>query len=136
MYRRFETGDFEQIVLQAEQKDEAEVVLEEQPNAYSFLVNGKVVAVCWFREIYEGRYETCAYISADIGTRMLLFVRELKRVIEEKAKEVNAVRVEMTVLDGFEQGDRLAKLLGYEYEGTMRKVYRGLNYKLYARLFQ
>lgn len=134
MIRKFETSDFAKLILQKEQEGEADVDLSKH-SAFSFFVHEKLVAVCWYIKIYEGRYEVFAYISADIGRNMLLFVRELKHFIEQKAIEFQAVRIELTVREGFVPGDRLAVLLGFEYEGTMKKIYKGLNYKLYARLF-
>ena len=55
-------------------------------------------------------------------------------LIQESAKIEGIERIEMQVLDGFEHGERFAKMLGFECEGVMRKYYKGRNYKLFARI--
>lgn len=135
MIRKFEKPDLKRIVIQREQ--EGEFVPEAIPDsAETFVAGGVMVAVFWYVEITPKRFALFSVINAGAGRKMLPFVKAMRRLIEQRSRELSAVRLEMTVLDGFGAGRRLAGLLGFEYEGTMRKVFNGKDYQLFARIFQ
>lgn len=133
MFRKFETEDLQKITLQTEQKMEFDTI-NVADNALTFEHNGLVRAVVWYALIDDKRAAVFALISADIGLGLVGLVRQLKVMIEEQSKILNLNRVEMCTLKGFAQADRLAKMLGFEYEGCMRKVFKGLDYNIYARV--
>ncbi len=135
MIRKFEKPDLERIVIQREQ--EGEFVPEAIPDgAETFETGGVMVAVFWYVEITPKRFALFSVINAGAGRKMLPFVKAMRRLIEHRSRELSAERLEMTVLNGFKAGERLARLLGFEYEGTMRKVFNGKDYQLFARIFQ
>lgn len=135
MIRKFEKPDLKRIVIQREQ--EGEFVPEAIPeSAETFIAGGIIVAVIWYVEITPKRFALFSVINAKAGRKMFAFVKALKLIIENRRRELAAERIEMTVLDGFKSGERLARLLGFEYEGTMRKVFNGKDYQLFARIFQ
>ena len=135
MIRKFEKPDLKRIVIQREQ--EGEFVPEAIPeSAETFIAGGIIVAVIWYVEITPKRFALFSVINAKAGRKMFAFVKALKLIIENRRRELAAERIEMTVLDGFKSGERLARLLGCEYEGTMRKVFNGKDYQLFARIFQ
>ena len=135
MIRKFEKPDLKRIAIQREQ--EGEFVPEAIPDgAETFETGGVAVAVFWYQEITPGRFALFSVINAAAGRKMFSFVKAMRRLIEQRSRELDAVRLEMTVLDGFGAGRRLAGLLGFEYEGTMRKVFNGKDYQLFARIFQ
>lgn len=135
MIRKFEKTDLERIVIQREQ--EGEFVPEAIPDsAETFETGGVIVAIVWYVEITPKRFALFSVINAGAGRKMFSFVKAMRRLIEQKSRELSAERLEMTVLDGFGAGRRLAGLLGFEYEGTMRKVFNGKDYQLFARIFQ
>lgn len=133
MIRKFRKKDLDQIVIQREQV--GEIVADEIPeNAETFIAGGVIVAVIWYVEITPGRFALFSLINAKAGRCLFTFVKALKLIIGNRARNLNAQRLEMTVLAGFKNGEQLARLLGFEYEGTMRKVFRGKDYKLFARI--
>ena len=135
MIKKFEKTDLERIVIQSEQ--EGEFVPEAIPDgAETFVAGGVMVAVFWYVEITPKRFALFSVINAGAGRKMLPFVKAMRRLIEHRSRELSAERLEMTVLNGFTAGERLARLLGFEYEGTMRKVFNGKDYQLFARIFQ
>lgn len=135
MIRKFEKTDLERIVIQREQ--EGEFVPEAIPDsAETFETDGVIVAIVWYVEITPKRFALFSVINAGAGRKMLPFVKAMRRLIEQRSRELSAERLEMTVLNGFKAGERLARLLGFEYEGTMRKVFNGKDYQLFARIFQ
>ena len=135
MIRKYEKKDWRYMEVQIEQAHELRPELEKMDNVYSFWDGDVLVGIFWWLKAYEGRFEIYSYISAAAGRHLLAFVREMRQFIVDKAKEEKAVRIEMSVMAGFEPGDRLAQLLGFEYEGTLRKVFKGMDYKLFARIF-
>lgn len=132
--RRFEKEDLSRLQMQDEQKHE--FCSAGYPADTSFTVenNGAVLGVFGFVEIYKGRGAVFSFISKHASKEMLPLVRRLKAMIDEGMAKTGLERLEMSVLEGFEHGDRFAKLLGFEFEGVMRKYYKGRNYKLYARV--
>lgn len=133
MIRKFRKKDLDQIVIQREQV--GEIAPDDIPeNAETFIAGGVIVAVIWYVEITPGRFALFSLINAAAGRHLFAFVKALKLIIGNRARNLNAKRLEMTVLAGFKNGEQLARLLGFEYEGTMRKVFRGKDYKLFARI--
>jgi len=71
------------------------------------------------------------FVGTDCGPRMLKVHRGVSRFIDS----VRHRRIEATVLAGFEPGCRWMKLLGFEFEGVMRKYGSdGSDYLRYAKV--
>jgi len=91
----------------------------------------EVLACAGVMNIWEGRVLAWALISDNAGKRFVRIVKAIKRFIDAH----QAVRIEATVDVDFEEGHRLMKILGFEYEGTARKYLPdGRTVCLYARI--
>ena len=132
--RRYKDGDIEKIDLQDEQKHEVAGV--KYPEATSFTVedNGEVLGCFAFLQVSEKRGVVCAFISRNAGRVMLQMVRKIRKLLDDGMERTGMERIEISVLEEFEHGERFAKMLGFELEGVMRKYYKGRNYKLFARV--
>lgn len=134
MIRKFKPDDILKIKLQKEQEHEFNINAEFPETTFTIETGKKILGVFGVVEIYAGRGEIFSFISADAGKSMIKIVRSLQKIISQAFVKTGFERLEMSVLEGFDNGDRLAGLLGFEYEGLMRKYYKGKNYKLYARI--
>lgn len=132
--RRFEKEDLSRLEMQEVQKHEALGL--EYPKDKSFTIedDGVVLGVFGVTEIYKGRAVVFSFISQKAGKGMLGMIKTLRKMIDDGMEKTGVERLEMSVLEGFEHGDRFAIMLGFEFEGVMRKYYKGKNYKLYARV--
>ena len=132
--RRSRDGDIEKIDIQDEQKHE--IVGAKYPEATSFTLddNGEILGCFAFLEVCEKRGVVCSLISRNAGRAMLKMVKQFRKMLDDGMKRTGLERIEMQVLDGFDHGERFAKMLGFECEGVMRKYYKGRNYKLFARV--
>lgn len=134
MIRQFEKEDLQRIEIQPEQADEVEAVSIPE-TAETFIVGHEIVAVIWYTEISPKRFGLFSIINGAAGRYLFAFVKALKLIIDNRSRRLDAERLELTVLSGFKPGEKLARLLGFEYEGTMRKVFRGKDYKLFAKIY-
>lgn len=132
--RKMKKDDLEHLVIQDEQKHEVCSAPYPEDTSFTLEEDGKVIGVFGLYDTGCGRGQLFSYISKEAGSYMLKMVRQLKALIDEGMKKTNIVRLEFTVLEDFEHGNRFAKMLGFECEGVMRKYYKGRNYKLYARV--
>lgn len=133
--RRFEKDDLDKLAIQDEQKHELDNgAFFRAENCFSFVKDDEVLGVFGFFEIYKGRAVVFSFISANAGKHLFSVAKGLKKLIEDGMKRTGTERLEMEVMASFEHGERFAKLLGFECEGVMRKYYKGLDYKLFARV--
>lgn len=132
--RRFEKDDLDKLAIQDEQKHEFSKMEYPKETSFTLVNGGEIVGVFGISEVFHGRAMVFSFISKDAGSYMLKMVKYLRWLIDNGMKKTGAVRLEMTVLASFEHGERFAKLLGFECEGVMRKYYKGLDYKLFARV--
>lgn len=133
--RGFIDGDVQRIALQNEQVKEAgDWSFYDCDETLVFVDGDEVLAlVCPIR--LEGeRIYVASLISQNIGRRMYGFVKILKQMLEEEFRKGFTQRVEFVTQVGFEQAEHLAQILGFEYEGTMRKYFKGLDFKLWGRV--
>lgn len=103
----------------------------ERQNSYSLIVSDEVVACAGTVQLWPGRHQAWAYMTPESGKHMRWITREVLRGIE-KIKG----RVEMTVLVGFEAGQRWARMLGFTLEAPVMKAYApdGTDQSLWARI--
>ena len=125
----------EKLSVQTAQKHEKEEFVVNLETAIVMIDGSRVLGIFWFNDMGFGRL--CAYsaIDAGCGNKLLAVVRKLKKLIEDGMKKTGNTRIEMMVKSDFKNGKKMAKLLGFEYEGTMCKVYKGIDYDMYARIF-
>ena len=98
--------------------------------SFSALDGDEVLACSGVIEVAPGRAQAWAYISDDVGNRMLAVTKAVKRFLSLRKYR----RVEMDVDCEFEQAHRWAKMLGFTMECERRKSYTpdGRDCALYA----
>lgn len=117
--------------LQARQQDELDIQDGAPENATLFTLfdGAEPMAVIGFVQVCARRRMAVALLSEAAGKDMLPIVRAMKRLLKIYAVD----RVEMTVKTDFLAAHRLARMLGFSREGTMKKFANGQDYDLYAR---
>ncbi len=122
---RFEPAHLEALRLQPAQAAMAPDLtpdyaraLAAQPAAFTALGDdGDVLAVCGCVERWPGCAVAWALVSCDAGREMRALVRAMRGYFDHA---VPWRRVEAYVDAGFDAGDRLAELLGFEREARAR----------------
>lgn len=132
--RQFSKNDWQRFEIQPAQLHEINFCQAIPSSAISLVDdNGEIMAVLGDCEVYKGRGVAIAFISANAGRHMTTIVRLIKRMIDVGMAKFGYERLEMSVLNGFLPGERMAEMLGFECEGLMRKYFKGKDYKLYAK---
>jgi hypothetical protein len=94
--------------------------------------NGQVVAIAGCAERWDGHATAWALMSCDAGPHLRFVMRALKGFLDNIAPWK---RIEASVDVGFPAGDRMLKLLGFEYEGLARAYSPiGGDCHIYARI--
>jgi hypothetical protein len=92
---------------------------------------GRVLCCAGIIPIWDNRAEAWSLISGAAGKLFVPILRAMRRELDAYP----ANRIEITVETDFEQGHRMARLLGFECEGTMRAYLpTGRDCDLYARV--
>lgn len=134
----FEKEHLQRMVIQQRQQgleylltDEIYEVLFNSP-AYTALDGDEVLACSGVIEVAPGRAGAWAYISANVGSRMLFVTRAIRRGLISTQYR----RIEMDVDCDFPQAHRWAIMLGFELECARRKSFTpdGRDCALYARV--
>lgn len=118
----------DKIKIQPEQMDEftniditgMHSIVDDNDNVY---VLWKAITWWHARAVFK------SFISADSGKHLLAIVRILKILYKQYAPE----RLEVEVLDSFENAKRLVEMFGFEKESLMKKYYAGKDYCLYVK---
>ena len=107
-------------------------MIEKKTQAFTAIADDEILACAGVIEYYPGRGEGWSYLSANIKHHMVPVVRAIKTYIQDS----NVRRIEITVDADFEQGHRMAKLLGLELEAPRMRAYdlAGRDRALYARI--
>lgn len=132
--RDFAKDDLQRLNIQPQQKHEINLAAQPPQTCFTFEQDGIVLGVFGFVEMYRGRGAVFAFVSKDAGRYMTAVVKALRQIIEGGMPTFGFERLEMSVVENFPAGDRMARMLGFEYEGTMKKYFKGRNYKLFARV--
>lgn len=132
--RRYRDGDIKKIDLQDEQKHEIEGVKYPEETSFTLEDNGEVLGCFAFLQVCEKRGVVCSFISRNAGRAMLKMVKQFRKLLDDGMDKTGMERIEISVMSGFEHGERFAQMLGFECEGVMRKYYKGKDYKLFARV--
>lgn len=135
-YRHYHISSVE---LQSAQLDMTEIItpeygraLEQAGPAYT-IIDGKDILLCaGLAELWATRAQAWSLISRHATGRKFYFIH---RAVEKFLNEQPYLRVEMTVDSDFVNGHRWARLLGFEFEGHMKKYTpNGKDCDLYARV--
>lgn len=133
--RGFIKGDVQRIALQNEQlKEKGDWSFYDCKDTLVFADAEEVLALVCPIRLEGGRIYVASLISQNIGRRMYGFIKTLKQMLEEELKKGSTLRVEFVTQVGFTQAEHLARLLGFECEGTMRKYFNGLDFKIWGKV--
>lgn len=94
-------------------------------------VDDRVLAILGIVPMWNDRSVAWGLLSDSIGASMLQVHRAVLRGLDDLFL---VKRVEAYVAAGHNEGCRWMKLLGFEYEGTMRQFHGGRDYDLFARV--
>lgn len=135
MIRHYQKGDCERLLKQPHQSQEGDrdfmfdhedtIVIEE---------DDKVLLI--FRPVFElgGRCTLVSYISQECGYKAVKLFKIMKPIIDNIAND--CLRVECLTQTDFEPANRLVQMLGFSFEGTMRKYYNGIDFNIWGRIKQ
>lgn len=132
--RKYSKNDLLLLKVQPQQKIELNFTAAMPETCFTVEDGDEIIGVFGVVEMYKGRGNVFAFISQNSGKKMVSLVRLLKKIISKGMERAGYERLEMSVLQGFNAADRLAVMLGFEYEGLMRNYFKGKNYKLYAKI--
>lgn len=105
--------------------------LEVAGPAYTVMDGPNVLACAGLAECWETRAQAWTILGAVSGIKFVRLHKMVSRFLDMQSY----TRIEMTVDHDFAQGHRWAKLLGFEWEGLMRKYNpTGKDCDLYARV--
>lgn len=139
---RFKPGDIGK--LRSRVSDDYAVDLLSEPQmgkeiveskySYSAKYNGDVIAIGAFQELWPGRAVGWSVFVDDITHSEFVYVhKQVLSLLEGFESEYG--RIEMTVVDGFEAGNRWAALLGFELEAVMLNYGPdGSTHRMYVRI--
>jgi hypothetical protein len=133
MIRHFKKGDCERLLKQPHQEHkENKDYMFDSEDTIVYEDEGKVLVI--LRPYFElgGRCILVSYISQDCGYKAVSIFKTLKPIIDDLAK--NNLRLECVTQKDFEPANRLAKMLGFSYEGTMKKYYNGIDFNMWGRV--
>lgn len=131
--------DFGRIELQAAQADVSRYWSKYPPTQYlrdgttftGVTADGQVMAIAGLIPIWEGRALVWALLSRHSGPHF----RSLHRRVSAFLDAQSVRRMEATVYEGFTQGHRWLRMLGFECEGLMRAYTPdGASQYLYSRV--
>lgn len=116
------------IKLQPEQADE--FVNIDVNGMHSIIDDAGNVFVLFKAVIFwKDRGQFKSFISADAGKHLFGIIKILKELYRKYAPE----RLEVEVLESFDNGKRLVKLFGFEQESIMKRYYAGKDYGLWVK---
>lgn len=134
--RHYEEGDLNKIKLQKEQshEDKANWYMFNHEDTIVFEDGERVLAIV--RPIYEagGRMWLTALIGADCKDKAIPMFKKMRKLIDEWLYYGEVERVEMITQKDFKQANRLAQMLGFQKEGTLRKYYNGMDFNIWGRI--
>lgn len=132
-FERFKPVHLDLLQLQDEQlpeKSQAAYYMSAQ--TFSLFYGNQILAVCSVAILTDKHYILSSLIDKRSGAHMTALVRIIKKMIMAGMSDKDLDRISATVRSDFKAGKRLVKMLGFSYEGTMRKYYMGFDYDIYA----
>lgn len=136
MLRKFKKGDLAKIKLQKEQMHEDTHNWNLFDNKDTLVFDDKERVLAIVLPVFEDGNKVSLYslIGADCKDKAILMFKKMKRIIDDWLEYDGIERVEMTTQADFRQANRLAKLLGFECEGTMKKYFNGMDFNMWGRI--
>lgn len=128
MIRRFKEGDLEKINRQDEQLLEGYGEELNNPNTVVFEDKGKVLAIVCPIFYGEGCM-LCALIAKDCGYKSIRLIREAKALINMLLFDCEFVEISTQV--GWQNAERLARILGFEPDRLEKNFYNGIDFNIW-----
>lgn len=94
-------------------------------------LDGKFVAIGGYTPVWEGRAVVWGLLGNDCRKAMPAMTRRIKKELTEL--RVAFPRVEAYTARHHEEGHRWLKMLGFVYEGPLRKFFKGKDYCMYVK---
>lgn len=98
--------------------------------AYTGMIENTPIVCAGIAPQWHGRSMAWAVLGEGSGPHMIAITRAVKSFLDSRPEE----RLEMQVKADFKPAHRWAKMLGFEWEGTMRKYCNGEDFDLYSRI--
>lgn len=131
--RKFRTEDLSRLIIQPPQREEFDVA---KPH-FDFTIETDNTVLGVFGILQTGADRLCvsSFISTAAGKHMIPFVKVLKKLLEDGMKKTGHKFMDMSVLADFDNGKRLAALLGFSFNQKLPSYFKGKDYELYTRRF-
>lgn len=137
-WRPFDAMDLRGLILQPAQWSLSDLIRKPsygrdlQSSGPGFtLTDGETVLVCaGLVRVWEDRAQAWSLLGAGAGRHMVTIYRGMSSFLAMQ----KVARIEATVDTDFEAGHRLARMLGFVREGTMRAYNNGRDADLYSRV--
>lgn len=100
----------------------------------AFLDKGQVFAITGLAPIWEGVAEAWFIPTKEMSAKKIQTIRLVRRELDAAIERLKLRRVQAVVRSDFVDAHKLAKFLGFESEGLMKKYGPdGLDYERYAK---
>lgn len=133
MLRCYQNGDLEKVKLQPEQELERNPFWEnfKSPNTLVF-ADGEVVLGLFYPLEQYGTITVMSLIGSNCGYKSVSMVKEFKKWLKKTLQRKDINRIEITTQATFAQATQLARLLGFTYEGTIHKMFNGMDFNIWG----
>jgi RimJ/RimL family protein N-acetyltransferase len=117
--------------------DERVRMVSGHPLCFSWTLTreGKILGIVGGHQIWKGVVEIWSLLSEDVLTIPIAFHKAISRILDFHEENIPVHRYQATVQADFTQGQRWMEVLGFKYEGLLKKY--GVNqedYVLFARI--
>lgn len=130
--RTYKAEDFDNIEAQEAQLKEFIVFNPDTCDAYTIYddASNEIYCILVFTPLSKDRCMISSLISKGAGKHFI----GMRKIIFQMLELYKFTRLECMVRTSFPQGHRLVKLLGFSFEGTLRKFFKNQDYSMYARV--
>lgn len=95
-------------------------------------LNGRIVAVGGYTELWPGRAALWAYLGGDCGPALPAMTRAVRQQVA--AMQVEFPRIEVYAERNHKAGRRWLEILGFRKEGVMRRFAHNADYIMYSKV--
>ena len=131
LIRKFEKADLQKIAVQPQQLPEFDYNTNKDFD-FTIEASGLVLGVFALLSTDTKRLCVSAFISELSGPYLRQMIKTIKFILEDGMKKTGNDIIDMTVLSGFKNGVKLAKMLGFKYNQELKKYFMGKDYQLYT----
>ena len=127
--RPFQPGDVDALELQHQQLAEFVTIADwrgmiregaRRGPAWTGWLDGRVIGVAGITLHWQGRAQAWCALAPGIPKPVWVGIHRAVATRLAQLRELGVVRLEAETMRGFLAGDRWLRMLGFEYEGTMR----------------